>query len=333
MDKPYSLAQEIVRVANRGGGDLFLDFEEFNRREVPPWVTRDLNTTTAAGGAFLVTEKVPDVLDALRPVSLLGRLPIQVISGLQGMVKLPRVSAGTTGTTAVETTTVSEADPTFGAGASAQPLRLATNVKYSRQLLAQAGGQGLSQIIKNDIARGLAQQLDQQMISGSNAGGATGQATGILNQVSGATVDANFTFGGAQTSGSWTVYLAAQKNMEALFVQPGAWLVGPVTAQKTRALLRGSGQALFLVDPGHDGLEYIGKFPMIITPYLATVENVILGQWNLVHVLVWGNGIEITVDPYSAAATGEISVTGNLMWNFCVRHPAAVAVSTDSGAQ
>ena len=316
-----------------------LSFDEWNRRDIPQWATRDLGATTGSSG-FLADERIPDVMDAVRPVSLIGQIPIQVISGLTTTVRLPRVATGTTSGSAAENATISESDPTFGSAGGLRPLRISTHCHYSRQLLQQAGGQGFSNMIKRDIARGIAYQMDNQIINGS-PGANPGQCQGILAQAGGSTVSSGFTFAGAlaATTVSWMIWLTAIKNMEAIGIKPSQWLVGPTTALKARTIQRGAGQALFLMHPdaGADGgfaTERIAKYPVIETPYLAnTVENVILGQWNLCYILVWGNGIEITIDPYSAAAQGEVQITGTLLWNFCIRHPGAVAVSTDGGNQ
>src|SRR5271165_1297786 len=336
------------------GGSINLSFDDWSRLDMPQRATRDLTADDPAKtGYYLVTQKIPDVLDALRPVSMIGQLPMTVISGLTGAVTLPRVNTGTAGVGYIEygsAATTPESDPTFGAAGTLRPLRITTHVHFSRQLLAQSSGQGISDILKRDIAQGIAQQMDQQIITGGT-GTATGQCQGILAMMAGSTVSTGFTFGGAlaATLGSWQKWLIPIELMEAAYVKPSHWLIGPVTAQHARAIQRGAGQALFLLHPDADGgaapnfgpvggvgthaIERIAKYPVCVTPYLATVENVILAQWNLCYICIWGTGIELVVDPYSAAGQGEVQITGNLMWNFAVRHPAAIAISTDAGSQ
>jgi HK97 family phage major capsid protein len=339
MDKPFNLARAIL---TGGRCQIELPFEEFNRRDTEGFYRRDLTADDPAKtGYYLVNQRIPDVLDALRPVSLIGQLPITVLSGLSGAISLPRVGTGLQGSTAMEYgsgNATSESDITFGAPGTLRPLRLTVYNKFSRQLLAQ-GATGISDLVKRDIAYGLAQQLDNQLINGN--GLATGQANGILNQVSGNTT--SFTFGAAA---AWPAFLVAQNQLEAAYVRPDHWVIGTATAKKVRNVLRGTSAARLLCDvdpicPDIDGeiymsnlvgVEMIGKYPVCVTPYLST-EQAVLGQWNLVYILIWGAGIELTVDPFSAANTGEIAVVGNLMYNICLRHPAALAISTDAGNQ
>src|ERR1700745_1571526 len=63
-----------------------------------PWdklsLTRDLSTQTQASGGYTVGESVPIVQQSLKPTSLMMRLPITCISGLQSELVLPRISTG-----------------------------------------------------------------------------------------------------------------------------------------------------------------------------------------------------------------------------------------------
>src|SRR5271165_5930535 len=102
------------------GGSINLGFADWSRRDGQPRrMTRDLTADDPAKtGFYLVTEKIPDVLDALRPVSMIGQLPITVISGLTGAVTLPRVQTGTQGVGYIEYgagAVTPESDPAFGA--------------------------------------------------------------------------------------------------------------------------------------------------------------------------------------------------------------------------
>src|SRR5271166_570620 len=172
------------------GGSINLSFDDWSRLDMPQRATRDLTADDPAKTCFyLVTQKIPDVLDALRPVSMIGQLPITVISGLTGAVTLPRVQTGTQGVGYIEYgagAVTPESDPVFGAVGTLRPLRISTHVHFSRQLLAQSSGQGISDILKRDIAQGIAQQMDQQIISGGT-GSATGQCQGILAMMAGFT--------------------------------------------------------------------------------------------------------------------------------------------------
>src|SRR5271166_1584947 len=341
------------------GGSINLSFDDWSRRDIPQRMARDLTADDPAKtGFYLVTQKIPDVLDALRPVSMIGQLPITVISGLTGAVTLPRVQTGTQGVGYIEYgagAVTPESDPVFGAVGTLRPLRISTHVHFSRQLLAQSSGQGVSDILKRDIALGIAQQMDQQIVTGGT-GTATGQAVGILNQVAGLTN--GFTIGGhlgstvaasgnlAASDFGWNAVCEACRLLETTFARPDHWLIGPATAKVARVALRGGSAARLLVDtdpiqpingdPTRNsifGVEMLGRYPVCVTPYLNTVENMILAQWSLCYICIWGSGIELVVDPYSAAGQGEVQITGNLMWNFAIRHPAAIAISTDAGNQ
>jgi len=343
------------------GGSINLGFDDWARLDnQPKRMQRDLTADDPSKtGYYLVTQKIPDVLDALRPVSMIGQLPITVISGLTGAVTLPRVNTGTAGVGYIEYgagAVTPESDPGFGAAGTLRPLRITTHVHFSRQLLAQSSGQGISDILKRDIAIGIAQQMDQQIITGGT-GTATGQCQGILAMMAGftntITIGANHLGTAVAATGNlaasdigWNAVTEMQRLLEITFARPDHWLIGPGTAKVARIALRGGSASRLLIDvdpiqpvngdPTRSsivGIEMLGKYPVCVTPYLNTVENMILGQWNLCYICVWGTGIELIVDPYSSAAQGEVQITGNLMWNFAVRHPSALVLTTDAGNQ
>jgi hypothetical protein len=62
------------------------------------------------------------------------------------------------------------------------------------------------------------------------------------------------------------------------------------------------------------------------------LSQVVFGNWEDDIFGMWG-GLDITVDPYTAAQTASINVTINAFVDNCVRHAPSFCWSTDSGAQ
>jgi hypothetical protein len=59
---------------------------------------------------------------------------------------------------------------------------------------------------------------------------------------------------------------------------------------------------------------------------------VIFGKWSELILGSW-LGIELTVDPYSHASSGEIKIVTNLLCAITLRYALAFCASADSGAQ
>jgi len=286
-----------------------------------PWgslLTRDLNVNASGTANLLVSTSIPEIQAALRPSSLLFKLPIQVVEA-DGVFILPRLSSGTAATPLSEIQVLSSADPSFGA-TGAGPARLSVAVTFSKQLLAQAAGsESLDDVLKRDLARAISQKMDNELINGS---GVAGDVSGILNQIS---VLSSFTFG---TVG-WTSYMVAQQSLEANFIDSSSacWLIGPATAKLARTIVKSGSTAHFILD----GDGKINDIPAYISSFAGVSEQAILGDWSQVVVACWGGGLDFVVDPYSKAGSGEVVITAALYYNVYVRRPQAMVVSTNAG--
>jgi HK97 family phage major capsid protein len=285
-------------------------------------LTRDLNVNASGTANLLVSTVIPEIQAALRPSSLLFKLPIQVVEA-DGVFILPRLSSGTSATPLSEIQVLSSADPSFGA-TGAGPARLSVAVTFSKQLLQQAASSpegGLDDVLKRDLARAISQKMDNEIINGS---GVAGDVSGILNQVS---VLSSFTFGAAAT---WAKFSGAQKSLETNFIDADSacYLIGPATADKLRQALKGTSTARFIMED-----DSIGNIPAYVSSFAGVTEQVILADWSQVVVAVWGGGLDFVVDPYTKAGSGEVVITAALYYNVYVRRPQAVVLSTDSGAQ
>ena len=60
--------------------------------------------------------------------------------------------------------------------------------------------------------------------------------------------------------------------------------------------------------------------------------QVIFGKWSECMICSW-LGLDIHVDPFSLAVTGEIRVQVSLLADIRFRYPLAFCASSDSGAQ
>jgi len=283
-------------------------------------LTRDLNVNASGTANLLVSTVIPEIQAALRPSSLLFKLPIQVVEA-DGVFVLPRLSSGTSATPLSEIQLLSSADPSFGA-TGAGPARLSVAVTFSKQLLQQAAGsESLDDVLKRDLARAISQKMDNEIINGS---GVAGDVSGILNQIS---VLSSFSFGAAAT---WAKFSGAQKSLETNFIDADSacYLIGPATADKNRQALKGTSTARFIMED-----DSIGNIPAYVSTFAGVTEQVILADWSQVVVAVWGGGLDFVVDPYTKAGSGEVVITAALYYNVYVRRPQAVVLSTDSGAQ
>jgi HK97 family phage major capsid protein len=305
-----------------GGGGNMPDQAEISI----PWsrLRRDLTTSTLGSGAATIGLDIPEIQASLRPTSLIMRLPITILDGCQGNVSLPRVSTGATASGLSEIQSFTSADMVFGA-AAAGPARISVACTFSRQLLAQAGGsESLDRFLTTELKRALSYQIDSWLLNGS---GVNGQPLGIFPKDVTQTFPFTMnTYSGAVT---WPKICAIQKSLENAFIDSDSavWLIGTGTAEKWRQAPRGTSTANFILQDGK-----VGTIPTYATTYVGTGEQTVLGDWSQWVLAIWGDGVDLVVDRFTKAATGEIVITAALYYQSFIRRPTAFCVSTDTGA-
>jgi HK97 family phage major capsid protein len=208
-----------------------------------PWarlMTRDLNTLTGGGGAFTVGLDVPEIQQSLRPTSLFMKLPIQVLQGCSGNIVLPRIGTGMVPSPETEISSVSSSDVVFNM-TNGGPHRIAVQCTFSRQLLAQAGGNvAFDVFMATELKRAISFQLDTYLLQGT---GINAQPIGILNQPG---LTSN-TYGATTT---WPMVVAIIKSLEAAYIDNdnAVWVLGPSTAAKWRTAIRQASNAFYIME-------------------------------------------------------------------------------------
>lgn len=282
---------------------------------------------TAADGGYTVGEEIDysNMVELLRNQSHVLSLGARVLTGLKSDVTIPRVLTGGTAYWVSETGSITQSSGTFGQIAM-KPRRLGASVPYSKQFLAQSG-LSVENFIRDDIMAAFGVELDRVAISGA---GAT-EPLGILNLASGDRAT-SVTFGAAAT---WAKVISFETNVataNALGLPGGAYayLTTPATRGVWKSAVKVSSQASFLWENGDIVNGYAARatnqFPS------GTANQVIFGQFGQVIYGEWV-GIDMTVDPYTSARTGQVNVTIQKFVDMVVRQGKAFATSTDSGAQ
>lgn len=267
-----------------------------------------------------------NMVELLRNQSHILGLGARVLTGLKNDVSIPRVLTGATAYWVSETGSITQSNATFGQ-IGMKPRRLGASVPYSKQFLAQSG-LSVDSFVRDDILGAFGVELDRVAINGA---GAT-EPLGILNMASGDRAT-SVTFGAAAT---WAKVLEFETNVataNALGL-PGAeyaYLTTPGTRGKWKAAVKVASQAVFLWENG----DMVNGYQARATnqfPTSGTTNQVIFGQFGQVVYGEWA-GVDVTVDPYTSARTGQVNVTIQKFVDMVVRQGKAFAISTDSGAQ
>jgi hypothetical protein len=299
-----------------------------------PW-RRDL---TIGGYPQVVQTTVGDqVIPFLRSRTLCGALGASIITGLtNGNVKLPRAILGASASWLPEIGPGTDTDPNFDS-ITASPKRIQGSTVISRQLVYQSSVD-IERFIANDIANAIGVAVDNAAINGSGSGS---QPLGILNYPSNlpgqyvySSRSANVTFGGPTT---WANVLLFEKNVELGNVTNDGtfgYATDPLCRDKWQQAVKVSTYPAFLwentADPGDTFGRVNGRRAISSTQIAGS--KVIFGKWSECMICSW-LGLDIHVDPFSLAVTGEIRVQVSLLADIQFRYPLVFCCSTDSGAQ
>ena len=180
----------------------------------------------------------------------------------------------------------------------------------------------IEQFVRNDLATVLAIAQDLAAVNGS---GSSGQPTGIL----GITGVGSVSSGG--TSAAYTDMVNLEKEVAVDNALSGS--LSYVTNAKLIAKLKrteiATNTAKFVYENGA-----VNGYPMHMSNQLPatystnTKSAVIFGNFSDLLIGNW-NGIDVVVDPYTAAGTRQVKIVTSLWTDIAVRHPESFAKCID----
>ena len=265
-------------------------------------------------GAAFVPVNVGGAIEALRGPSVIELLGTTTLQGMTGNLKFPRVSVKATGTAE------GEVDANAAAGLemdelTLSPQRVSAKTTYSKQLLLQ-GGAAVDLVIAQELQNAMNAFID----------------TKAFDTLDGATID------NQSTDGTTTLTAAIAVAMESAVLAAGGnlaaarYVMSPTAYKFAKNLAQVSSvSALFDL-----GTNTFNGYPAIATPYLTDassgVGQMLFGNFAQGCILAYFGGIDLLVDPYSAAGNAQIVLHVNRFFDFDVRQAGALSKIVDINA-
>ena len=295
------------------------------------WGQRDQTVGTNSQGGFLKgTDHLGnEFIGEVYANSVVASLGGRVMTGLQGDIAIPKLSASVTNTAFV----AEGSAPSEGAGVFAQvtmaPKTLATYVDYTRKLALQSDP-SVEQILRNDIVQTMAAKIDQVALNG----GGSNEPSGIL-QESDTNVVAIATNGGAVT-------YAKVVDMEAAIASDNA-LTGTLNFATTPGVQgamrqiprQGSGvEGNFILNDSNSILGHNVTVSTNVPSNLTkgstsgTCHALILGDFSQVMMGFW-SGVDVVVDSSTLSTSGGTRIAFFQDVDVAVRIPNAFAAIKD----
>lgn len=300
------------------------------RRAVEAEIERRASSVgTSSAGGYTVATDLGGLIPVLEPNLVTQALGAQVMAGLVGNLDLPKQTAYSAAVWETETSSADDTGPTFGK-VSLVPNRLAAKTDFSMQLLRQSSI-GIENLLRRDLTRATEIKVDAGVINGTGSG----QMNGILTWL----LTANKVVGG--TNGLAPTYdhiidLESLVNVQNALMGNLAYLTTPGVKGKLKKtkIDAGSGQFVW----GQDAATLNGYRAETSTQVPSTLDKgtstgvchaIIFGDWSQYLIGQWGP-VEILVDPYTQALTGQIRIVMNSFWDGDSRYYESFSAMIDA---
>lgn len=286
---------------------------------LPSFMMRAQSAGTAAtAGNLIATELDSTIIPALRPKLVTAQLGATLMGGLSSNMDLPASDALSTAVWETETGAADNTDPSTRI-VQLRPNRLAAFTKISKQLIIQSSF-GVEAWVRSELENAVARAVDTAAIKGNS---------GNINGVLGTSGVSDITFGGAVTRAK-LVNLITKIATENADVANMSFLMNPIIMGELMNLKTDTGSGLFVMDNTTSLLGYnVATSTLVPTNIDTNKTAVIFGNWADLIVANWGSGVDLTVDPYTAAGTGEVIVTINSYWDAKLKQPKSFAFGND----
>lgn len=313
----------VAKMMGRTPEGFFVPFEAFNKRDF------NVGTSTEAGNLVATDLRTDLYVDALRNAMVMAGLGVRILPGLSGNVDIPRkATAGTLGML-TEIGSASETSPAT-TKLSLTPKRIGAYTEYSKQALIQSA-MALEALIRDDLVTGAAVLLEYQMINGAGTGA---EIRGIRNTTGIGTVVGGTN--GATVAWSHIVDLeSACANSNAEPDRLAGYLINTKLRGKAKQVTKSTNLPFIWVDGASPLNGYraavTNNVPSNLTKGTSTTicsAALFASDWSMWLVGLFG-APDVTVDPYTLAATGQVRITLNQFADAGARQPAAFAKADD----
>ncbi len=294
--------------------------------------SRAFSVGTAGEAGNLVGTQLlgSEFIDVLRNALVLSKLGIRVLGGLTSNIAIPRKTVATTIASYSEIASITASNPTT-AQITMSPKRIGGQVVYSKQALIQANPD-VAMMLQDDLAQGVAVQIENLAINGT---GASNQPRGLFNfsgvgSVVGGTDGATI---------AWSHLVNLESACANANAEPDA-NAGYLINTKARGWCKQTVKGTYLPFIWDAGAQPLNSYRAAVTNNVPSngskgASSSILSSvgfssdWRDLVLALFG-GLDIVVDPYTQAGTGQVVITANQFIDVACRQAASFAVMTDA---
>ena len=315
----FECSGEVAKKMGRAAGGFYLP-SDVQRR--------DLTAGTANAGGYSVATELRGFIDILRNAMVIDKAGAVFLSGLQGNIAIPKLSAAGTAYWVAENGAPTESQQTM-AQVTMSPKTVGAYTDISRQLILQSS-LDVQNMVTRDLATIIGLGIQQAAINGAGSGN---EPTGILTAVTASQVGG--TDGLAPT---WAHIVGLESDVSANNADVGT--LGYLTNAKVRGKLKVTQK--FASTNGMpvwtDGNTPLNGYAAHVTN--AVPSNLTKGNQSLSSAIIFGNfadlviglwgATDILVDPYTGGAAGTVRVRVLQSCDVALRHVESFATMEDA---
>ena len=318
MEKNFSLLRSVRAIVNNqklndiDAAVCKAGAEEFRKASVqyggqiqlPNMLEQRGVISVNAEGEDVVATDIYDILTPLRAKNVLVQAGAKFMTGLVSNVQVPIMTASQV-TWEGETASASDGAPAFS-HVTLSPKRLTAYIDLSKQFLVQ-DSVGAEQVIRQDLVNAINSKLESTILG--DAAGTTTQPEGLLHAVEAGAVS------------NFAGIVDAEADIEDANVYGDIkYIVSPKAKSAMRSMIKGTNAT---------GMVYennaVDGTPALSTTNMKT-SYMVAGDWTNLAIGQWG-AIDLTVDPYTKAADGQVRLVINAFFDAKVLRPEAFAAS------
>jgi len=333
---------QAVRALARAGGIRSQALNEAKRMGNDAVAKALSSSSFTGGGALIEGEIAAEVIELLRPLSVVRQISPRVVRAAKGTLTFPKITTGATASYSTENADIAASEPEFGQVIMSAK-KLAGLVPLSNDLLRFDGAADVDQIVIADLVEELAKVEDENFLRGQGVeGGPKGlrhwaPTANLITQTGTTAADVETDLGNAELA-----LEGADIRMRSPF-----WVMNPRTKNYLFNLRDTNGNLAFPeMRSRSGGLNPIlrGKPVLVSTGipinlgggteseiYLVDGNEVILGEVEGVTVDVSSDAsYSVSGSSVSAFQRDQTLIRAILHHDLSMRHPEGVAVITGS---
>lgn len=256
---------------------------------------------TGEGGAPLIGTETQPLVAALEKV--IGVKGFRTIAGLTSNISIP---VQTTRNVAYQTTHLRDAattsNPAF-TNVMLTPVKISGNTRIGKDLIAQANDD-VEAFVIDSLTKEIGYKVEDYLL-GKVASGASGSVTySALNAV------------------DWNDVLAFEAAIGGYALEEPAYVMSPAARAALKGIAKAGTFPVFLCED-----NMVNGYKVNVSGCVSN-DNIYFGDWSKLLLGIWGQGLEIMVNPYTYAKEGDVEIVASICVDAAVTQGSAFVVGS-----